>query len=131
MHALVESAQTLYDALDKVNQDYDGNIVFKRGPELFGSMYHHNGRNKYIFTLKVADSSKAGARRSRSGRRIAAACWHVHGHFFDALFDLDPDAVVKTSFTGNRTITADQGNWIDANIGNAWYPFYYSEACEC
>ena len=63
-----------------------------------------------------------------NGRRIAAACWHVHGDFFDALFAICPDAVVMSM---GKVITKDGGNWQDWNKGSMMYPKLASACCEC
>lgn len=115
--------EDLIKALEVVNKRYEGNIMFNR---LDGN----------IFTLKVKDSKGPGHRvhyrYSWNGyegeRRSRSACWHVHGHFFDALFEINPDAVVWSC--GNK-ITAEEGNWIDKNIGSQMFPLMYSESCEC
>lgn len=83
---------------------------------------------RYAVTLKVKDSHGKGAKIGYSGRHTVNACWHVHGDFFDALLDLNPEIVIKTL---NRTIDKKGGNWHDWNIGSIMYPRFYSEACEC
>ena len=131
----------MYMALAMVNQDYDGNIAFKS--------FEPKGKG-FSFTLTVKETSRGkgknkyaapGVRKSASSfqqRRIAAACWHVHGHFFEALFKIAPDARVfstffkrfqSDSFTG--WITKDGGNWLDGNIGSTYSPIMFSEACFC
>ena len=115
------TAEDLREALKAVNELYNDNIMFKR---LDGK----------IFTLRVKDSKGAGARRgynfTKSGerRRLISACWHVHGDFFEALFKVNPRAVVHA---GRRKITAEGGNWQDWNIGSLITPLYHSEACDC
>lgn len=108
---------------------YDGNVVFKRCDA--------KGKG-FIFTLTVKDSKRPGARRSDSGRRIAAACWHVHGRFFEALFSVAPDAKIFSSFYKRQAtgqdhgwITKEHGNWEDGQIGSACNPIMMSEACDC
>jgi hypothetical protein len=105
-------------ALAIVNGKYAGNITWKR---------FDDGRT-INFTLTVKSSKAPGGRLGPSGRRVAAACWHVHGDFFDALFEVCPDAVIVSM---GKKITKDEGNWQDQNIGSAYLPFMYSEACDC
>ena len=105
-------------ALAIVNGKYAGNITWNR---------FDNGRT-INFTLTVKSSKAPGGRLGPSGRRVAAACWHVHGDFFDALFEVCPDAVIVSM---GKKITKDEGNWQDQNIGSAYLPFMYSEACDC
>jgi hypothetical protein len=110
--------------LTKVNERYDNNITFKR--------LEMKGKN-ILFTLTVKDSRGLGSRKSASAfhseRRVSAACWHVHGYFFDILFKVNPEAIVISG--GNKKITRSEGNWIDWNIGSHYYPIMYSEACDC
>jgi hypothetical protein len=142
--------QDLREALRRINEtdicnncygpkgNFENNIRFKK--------LEPNGKG-FTFTLSVYDSSvrrgkeKHSAPGSRinaiNGRHIAAACWHAHGRFFHALFDVNPKARVFSSFykridgTYHGWITADGGNWIDGQIGSNAYPVMMSEACEC
>lgn len=120
---VVRNATTddLRKALDAINTKYDGNVIFNREPEQVT-------KNSVRFTLRVKDSKGPGARRSHEGRPMTSACWHVHGDFFDALLNINPEAVIKT---GRTTITNEGGNWEDFNIGSMMKPMYYSEACDC
>lgn len=116
----------LNQALDLVNKRYNNNIIFRwPGPEQIS-------RNRTKFTLTVKDSRGPGSRVSASvyqnRRRVKAACWHVHGHFFDGLFSINPDLFVRSA---GRKITREAGNWYDWNIGSQMYPVYFSEACDC
>ncbi len=108
--------QELNQALDQVNKTFEGNIRFKGISQI--------SANKVNFTLTVHNSRKLGGRLSHTGRRIAAACWHVHGHFFDCLFSINPDAVINSL---GKKITAQAGNWEDWSIGQQMY----SDSCEC
>lgn len=119
--------EDLWAALDKVNERYNNNITFNR-------------IDNANFTLKVHDYTGPGHRvhiryenvfsndPQECRRRSSYACWHVHGHFFDALFEIAPDAVV---YSLNEKITKDKGNWVDRNIGSMMYPVYFSESCDC
>ena len=79
----------LNQALYNINSDqYDQNITFKRFPEKQG--------NFIFFTLTVKNSKNAGSRRSHMGRRIAAACWHVHRDLFKAIYKINPDSIIVT-----------------------------------
>jgi hypothetical protein len=113
------TVKELQAAIDTVNEKYLGNIRFKR--------IDQTGR-RVNFTLTVIDSKKPGGRKGPEGRRIAAACWHVHGDLFDALWDRNPDTVI---IAGPLTMRGKGDNWQDRNIGSTMRPFYYSEACDC
>ena len=142
--------QDLQEALRRINEtdqynnlygpvgNFNGNIRFKR--------LDRNGKG-FTFTLSVnastigkgkAKTTAPGSRiNAMNGRHIAAACWHAHGRFFHALFDINPKARVFSSFykridgTYHGWITADGGNWINGQIGSNAYPVMMSEACEC
>lgn len=126
------SSQEIEQALNTVNAKYAGNVAFNRYPEFLG--YTRAGGEKYRLTLRVISSREPGHRRgfsypwSEKGKRLTAACWHVHGDFFDALMSINPKVEIKTA---QNTITVAGGNWQDRNIGSQVYPLFYSEACDC
>lgn len=122
--------QDLKAALAEINAQFDENICFRK--------LEASGKN-IRFTLTVYDSRKAGGRlgvpnhfdsgkQTGRQRHLAAACWHVHGEFFDALFAIAPQAVIVSK---GKKITAEAGNWQDRNIGSQVYPYMYSDACIC
>lgn len=130
------SRDELFAALEEVNKKYEGNITFKK--------IEPRG-NKMQFTLTVNDSRGPGAKRNPvldweytadsmipkivKWRRVSAACWHVHGDFFNALFEINPDAYVHSAVVGR--ITAREGNWIDYQVGPNLFPYYASYCCNC
>lgn len=127
--------QDVIDALAAVNAEFDNNIVFSRF-DFAGRT--RKGGSKYQVTLSVKSSKGKGARRSHSGRRIAAACWHVYGTFMDALPEsatISAPAVVGYSSMGREKIARRDrrpgDEWQDWNIGSLFQPMYYSEACDC
>lgn len=110
-------------ALNAVNRVFDGNVGFNRCPDRVGRGYR--------FTLRVADSKGPGHRRTHTGRRHPSACWHVHGLFFEALFAINPNAIIVSRWVENGRITKDNGNWQDHNIGSVYRPLQFSSACDC
>jgi len=114
--------QELNEALKEVNKRFGNNITFKTLGKLTSK------RN--TFTLTVIDSHKPGHRRGfHNNRLVHAACWHVHGYFFEALLNINSDIYI---LSGNKLrIDKNGGNWIDQNIGSIMKPLYYSEACDC
>lgn len=123
----------LNKALKKVNKKYDNNIVWNNFEQI--------STNSFRITLKCKDSKKAGHRLGFSTknpfnsnidmgrrRRLINACWHVHGHFFEALLKINENAVI---YAGTQRIDKDGGNWEDRNIGSQIEPLMFSEACEC
>jgi len=120
----------LKEALAQINQKYENNVTWNSFKQI--------GKTTFNVTLRVKDSKKAGHRIAYWAyvngkiRRLPYACWHVHGDFFDALLEINPNAKIKTHGRyvykeGNDVV----GNWEDWNIGSIMYPLYYSEACEC
>ena len=111
-------------ALAAVNRIFMRNIIWNRKPQALNKR-----GDAFRFTLRVKDSKRAGARRGHTGRRMVSACWHVHGHFFEALIAQNPDAVIFAA--GSGRIDRNGGNWHDRNIGGWVNELMYSEACDC
>jgi hypothetical protein len=122
MYAINCTKEDLEKALEAIQEKYDHNIRWNREPEKKGK--------RYMFTLTVGSSFWKGGRRGHTGRRIHAACWHVHGDFFEALFQVNPKAEIISRGNGTK-ITNEAGNWQDWNIGSIMSPMMYSEACDC
>ena len=114
--------EELEQALAEINKRYEHNLTWNNFERLNG-----NG-TRFRVTLRVKDSHEKGAKIGYSGRHTIYACWHVHGHFFEALLEINEDIVIKTA---GRTVDKNGGNWEDWNIGSLMYPRYFSEACEC
>jgi len=106
-----------------------GNIKFKT--------LDQKGTSRIHFTLTVNQTSIGTGKAKvaapgvsiKRGRRIAAACWHVHGDFFDALFNLAPDAEIYSNMTGIWEKKGDP--WKDYQVGTHFDPMMASQACEC
>jgi len=108
------------------DQNYRGNIIFKRHPEPDGKAC--------IFTLTVRDSTGPGSRVSASGRRVAAACWHAHRDIMAAIFNRYPDARLKTALADYRGQSAFNMRFPATgytNIGSAFNPVHLHRACNC
>jgi hypothetical protein len=118
--------EELQKALDRVNKRYDGNVTFDR--------FDVQG-NKVRFTLKVKDchgpGHSCGQSLNKSGKRhaLGGACWHAHGHFFEAVLKVRPDAWIVSGFRVGPPIriTAKGGNWTNWTRGRTMM----SELCEC
>lgn len=139
------SRHDLDAALEIANWQFSGNVKYKRCDRTTQYHYPLSGQfdvytmpGTYRVTLTVADSSEPGSRRSTnryradgSLARIAAACWHAHGAFMEAL---PPQAVVISS---PMIVDAKPTKWSpgeplqDFSIGSQMYPCMASEACEC
>ena len=116
------------NALKEINILFNDNVVFNRFD------VQENGNIQ--FTLKVKNSKEAGARFSPNGRKLASACWHVYGEFFDALLNENNSAVIISSYTKEPIkiyMENDEivGNWQDWNAGNYYNPVKVSKLCLC
>jgi len=96
--------QTVIQAIDNVNKEQDYQIELNRDDKT-GKWYN--------FTLK-SKSGIPGARMSSTGRNLPCASWHAHGYVFDAIFEIEPDAIIVSL---GEKITKDKGNWQDKSIG--------------
>jgi hypothetical protein len=117
-----KAKDAVYDAISKANEHLHGNLTIKRFD--VGNV-HRDGRLPIDVTLTVHDSKEIGSRRApRDGKRIAAACWHAHGLFFDAL----PEGTEIRTMAG---VSHAGDSWADYNIGSQAYPCMASDACNC
>jgi len=121
---ITATRKDLEKALENINGKYQNNIKFKRLDQI-GKKVH--------FTLTVESSKGPGHKTSASyfhrGRKVAAACWHVHGDFFDALLAVNPEARINTM--GKIWIDKNGGNWQDWNVGPPVSPIMISACCDC
>lgn len=118
----------LNEALNYVNLTFAGNIRFKDIEQI--------SKKTVRFTLTVRDSKEPGHRRgfyAKEGfepKRMAAACWHVHGYFFEYLF-LKYEGIKITA--GGHKMASNLDNWQDRIIGSFGIArdLHFSEACDC
>jgi hypothetical protein len=92
-------------ALNFVNQKFDDNVQFKEIKQI--------SSKRVNFTLRVKNSSGKGAKIGYSGCKTIAACWHVHGYFFEYLFLKYNDIVI---WSLGQKITSNSDNWKGARI---------------
>jgi hypothetical protein len=74
-----------------------------------------------------------GARRSWSGRRQTAACWHAYRDVLAELFRRYPRATVITSmarYDGREGFERNYLTTADINIGSQMQPAYMPELCD-
>lgn len=91
------------------------------------------GAPRWRARMLARSSRGLGARRSASGRRGTAACWHAFRDVFRDVFTLHPDAVISTSlarYTG-ATFEALYPATGEVNVGSQMYPAYMPRLCEC
>lgn len=115
----------MYQAIRKTSAKYGDNVIFKT--------FEPQGRG-FSFTLTVKKAAEHGGRRSNTGRRIAAACWHVHRYFLREVFKLSPSALIKTSvieYNGQEDFEKNHDKTGDINRGSQALPMPYRNACAC
>lgn len=132
----------LDDALQLVNERFEGNVMFRDIKMISHSLGYGES---WRVTLRVSSSKGPGHRlameRWGGGKqhRLTAACWHVHGKFFDFLLTINPEAVILTEVgrEKRKPIFKDkesgriQNNWMDAEVGSMMYPALLGDLCEC
>lgn len=119
------SMNDMQAALNTVNRAYDGNVTFNRLDQSWRNIN---------FTLRVKSSKGPGHRVSHTGRRIPSACWHVHRDFMKAIFDIAPDAVLRSCravYRGKDGFERDYPATAHINIGSMMQPLSFANACEC
>ena len=105
---------------------YAGNLTFKREPEINGNFLQ--------FTLTVTKSADKGGRRSNTGRKIAALCWHGHRDIMRALFAAYPNALLITAmarYDGRADFLDTYMATGRVNLGSIAAPLAARDACEC
>ena len=121
--------EQLEAAMLSASNAYSGNIRFKNGPD----PVNQKG-TAHRLTLTVNRSAAPGGRRSNTGRKIAAACWHVHREFMKALYLTAPNAVISSAlatYRGEEDFENEFEATGDRNIGSAFQPQSMRTACEC
>ena len=112
---------------DRVSADkYDGNVVV-----------HHDAHplsgNRFQGRLWVQSSRGPGARRSWSGRRMPAACWHAYRDVLMAVFSEYPDAIARTglaTYRGLEGFLRDYPATGERNVGSVMQPVTMPELCD-
>jgi len=67
-------------------------------------------------------------------RRANAACYHAHGHFMRALFDMNPEGEIKTAVSRYKGVDGFEKNAYALgyrNVGSRMHPVQYRECCDC
>ena len=129
----------LTEALVKVNEKYDGNVKFNEIEA------QNQAGTRFRLTLQVVNAKGPGHRvgfthstwTTRSGkpykaRRLIYACWHVHGDYFDCLFDINPKVEIRVGGQGKNVVYKSKAdNWEDFDVGSRMSPTMLSELCDC
>jgi hypothetical protein len=108
-------------ALEKANEKVQGNLMFA---EIVRKRIGRDGDPKTKVRLTVKSSRAQGAKRTASGRRVAAACWHAHGYFFDSLPEGTKIQALNTTFQAGDV-------WRDWNEQSMGIIKPTSQCCDC
>ena len=132
------SSQQFREIVQKISDTtYAGNLRAEVGREYSATRFA--GRvivvdsGAKMFGQKIKQSAP-GARRSHSGRRIAASCWHAYRDVLAAIFDANPDARVYTAmakYRGRDGFLASYPATAHKNVGSQFEPAYMPELCDC
>jgi hypothetical protein len=119
---------------------------------LAGSFKLENVRtigNYVLFTLRMAnctptrkaereDDHHPDMRYRKLGsdmkRWTGAVCFHGHKAFMDEIFNVNPDAIIRTmrgTYKGKDEFDRTWANNGSGNIGSMFQPVQYREACNC
>ena len=93
-----------------------------------------DGRHSHRVALTTRDSSQPGARRSWSGRRSRATCWHAFRDVFAVIMTRDPAAVVRTgmaTYNGAAGFLELFPATGEANISSVAQPAILADLCTC
>lgn len=89
---------------------------------------------RYRVKLRAVSSKVNGARRSWSGRRSIALCWHAFRDFMVECFNINPNARIQTSMETYRGVDDFRDKYISTartNIGSQAQPAFMPYLCEC
>lgn len=125
MKIIGASREQIESALAHANQYFHGNLMFAGIDQ---RKTRRDGREVFNVTLKVLDSKEIGScrRNGRQGqwKRLAKACWHAHGVFFDSL----PAGTELRIGSDTKFMAGDK--WQDFEV--QWNPtLMASHACNC
>lgn len=119
----------LKSATAKISARYDGNIIVHQDAHSTGAR-----SQSCVGRLAVVSSRAPGARRSWSGRRMPAACWHAYRDVLAELFSVNPGAVIVTTMARYDGVDGFLRNYpptADVNVGSMIAPAYMPELCDC
>lgn len=113
------SALTIHAAIEAVNKaHYSANPLSMNNWDI-------KSPRVVVFTLRVADSKQAPARRSANGRRTIGADWQAHKRVMAELFERVPTLTLKTAlatYKGKADFWANHAATYHKNVGGKFNP---------
>ena len=129
----------LQEAVYKVSEEhYNGNLICDGQPDHIGA----TSKSAVRFKMRVKDSAGAGAHISvdrfgstkKGYRRTISACWHAHRDVMRAIFEVNPEARIKSvmaDYKGSDDFERTFPHTYDTNVGSMVYPVAVGESCLC
>lgn len=143
----VEFAEVVRIIREVSEKHYEGNVIVHQdaGPIRRYSCTYGCGNpncrakgseNGYGFRgrIRTVSSREIGSRRSWSGRRMPAACWHANRDVMRAIFAKYPHAVITTAmarYEGAAGFESTYPGTANVNIGSMMQPAYMPDLCDC
>lgn len=135
------SPEQFKDAVSKANVMWDNNLQAVIGaeyPRKDGTVNRFNARVIPVHTgyqlYGKGTELAPGQKRSWQGRRTAACCWHAYRDVLIEVFNINPEAKVKTMFAkyyGREEFYKLFPLTQYRNVGSAFQPITAGELCDC
>lgn len=130
------TVEQFYDAVAKAQVAYGNNLETIIGTKHSDTRFRARvtvGETGFQLYGK-GDELAPGQRRSWSGRRIKAACWHVYRDVLNEVFNINPEANVYTGMAKYKGRKGFEDNYPatgERNIGSMFQPAYMPDLCDC
>jgi hypothetical protein len=130
-------------AVAKAGIAYDDNLARSHRPRVQRYPFRRSrGAEKYRLSAlrpQGHESPRAGAapvgeRTTAEQRRINAVCWHGYRDALIEVFNINPDAKVRTAmakYLGRDSFYEEFPSTGRKNIGSLMYPVTMPETCDC
>lgn len=85
-------------------------------------------------TEDLAPGQKRSGNVMGGQRRVAAVCWHVYRDVLVEVFNINPNAKVRTAYAkylGEESFYEEYPKTANINIGSLMYPVSPVECCDC
>ena len=112
------------------NSMWDGDLILDNSRALGGK----NPNYGFTGRIRAKTSGDRCARRSWTGRRGNAACWHAWRDVIRAILTEYPNAVVTTAQARYEGLTGFEETYpgtANNNVGSMMHPAFMTELCEC
>jgi len=125
-----DDIRAIVDAVS--NGAYAGNLAIT--DDGIRTEMRRDGRYSHRVALTTRDSSQPGARRSWSGRRSRATCWHAYRDVLAVVMMRDPAAAIRTgmaTYNGAANFLELFPATGEVNVGSMAQPAILADLCAC